>query len=114
MELGPHEVHDVDVGFIVYNEANYPHFTELLAELGVATQPSTMSFSVSDPRRGLEYGSAGLNTLFARRSNLVHPWFHRMLVDIVGFNRRARRLLVEAGHPAASRRSSTVPASSTT
>jgi uncharacterized protein len=99
VELGPHEVHDVDVGFIVYNEANYPLFTELLAELGVATQPSTMSFSVSDPRIGLEYGSAGLNALFARRANLVHPWFHRMLVDIVNFNRRARRLLAAAGHP---------------
>ncbi len=99
VELGEDEAHDVDVGFIVYNQTNYPRFTELLAELGVATQPATMSFSVSDPGAGLEYGSASLNALFARRTNLARPWFHRMLVDIVRFNRRARELLVAGGHP---------------
>src|SRR5262245_11801790 len=87
------EVHQVDTGFIVYNERNYPNFTRLLARLGVATQPGEMSFSVSDPRIGLEYRGTNLNTIYAQRANLARPWFTRMLVDIVRFNRAARRLV---------------------
>jgi predicted NAD/FAD-binding protein len=85
--------YDIDTGFIVFNEANYPGFTRLLARLGVASQPSDMSFSFSCMETGLEYRGTDLNTLFAQRRNLVNPGFLRMLVDIVRFNRDARRLL---------------------
>ena len=85
--------HAVDTGFIVYNEANYPGFTRLLRELGVATQPTEMSFSVTDARSGLEYRGSNLNTLFAQRRNLTRPSFLRLLGDIVRFNRAARRLV---------------------
>lgn len=55
----------VDTGFIVFNDRNYPAFSALLRDLGVATQPSDMSFSVSDPATGVEYSSAGLTGIFA-------------------------------------------------
>jgi predicted NAD/FAD-binding protein len=86
-------VHSVDTGFIVYNDRNYPGFERLLDRLGVATQPSTMSFSVSDGRGGFEYNGASPNGLFARRSSLVRPSFHRMVRDLLRFNREAPDLI---------------------
>jgi predicted NAD/FAD-binding protein len=83
----------VDTGFIVYNDVTYPNFISLLDELGVESQPSDMSFSVSSRRDGLEYNGASLNTLFAQRRNLLRPSFYRMLLDILRFNREAPALL---------------------
>lgn len=87
----------VDSGFIVYNERNYPLFSTLLDELGVATQPSTMSFSVRCDADGLEYNGTTLNTLFAQRSNLLRPSFLGMVRDILRFHREAPALLAEPG-----------------
>jgi predicted NAD/FAD-binding protein len=89
---------DVDTGFIVFNDRNYPRFQRLLGQLGVESQPSTMSFSVSDVTGDFEYCSASPNGLFAKRAHLVTPWFHRMVADLARFNRAARELLEEPGN----------------
>jgi predicted NAD/FAD-binding protein len=86
----------VDTGFIVFNDVTYPNFIALLDELGVASKPSDMSFSVSSQRDGLEYNGSTLNTLFAQRSNLFRPSFYRMLADILRFNREAPAVLQSA------------------
>jgi uncharacterized protein len=83
----------VDTGFVVFNDRNYPGFERLLDRLGVATQASTMSFSVSDGRGEFEYNGASPNGLFARRSSLVRPSFHRMVRDLLRFNREAPALI---------------------
>ncbi len=83
----------VDTGFIVYNDWTYPNFIQLLDQLGVPSQPTVMSFSVRCERTGLEYNGQDLNTLFAQRFNLFRPSFHRMLRDILRFNREAPALL---------------------
>ena len=83
----------VDTGFIVFNDRNYPRFEELLVELGVPWRDSDMSFGVSDDAGTFEYASTSLNGLFATRSNLVKPAFHRMLLDVRRFHRAARELL---------------------
>src|SRR5207248_3334845 len=79
--------------FIVFNDRNYPNFERLLERLGVAWQRSTMSFSVSDGIGDFEYSSATPNGLFAKRTHLLTPWFHRMVADLGRFNRAARELL---------------------
>ncbi|QXI31829.1 NAD(P)/FAD-dependent oxidoreductase [Pseudomonas promysalinigenes] len=79
----------IDTGFIVFNDWTYPNFIRLLDQLGVASQPTEMSFSVHDPATGLEYNGHDLNTLFAQRRNLVSPGFWGMIRDILRFNRQA-------------------------
>ena len=91
----------VDAGFVVYNERNYPHFARLLAELGVETRPTSMSFSFSSERTGLEYAGTNLDTLFAQRGNLLRLRHYRFLAEIVRFNRRARRALAAGAADAA-------------
>lgn len=83
----------VDTGFIVFNNRTYPNFIRLLDQLKVNPQPTQMSFSVSCPLSGIEYGSVGFNGLFAQRRNLVRPAHYRMLRDILRFNRESRALL---------------------
>jgi predicted NAD/FAD-binding protein len=87
----------VDTGFIVFNDRNYPRFEALLAELGVASQPSQMSFGVSDG--DFEYASTSPNGLYAKRSHLLSPAFQRMVADVPRFQRRARELLSGPGEP---------------
>ncbi|HUA12608.1 MAG TPA: FAD-dependent oxidoreductase [Solirubrobacteraceae bacterium] len=93
-----HGAHDIDTGFIVFNDRNYPNFERLLDELGVRTQLSQMSFGVSDGAN-FEYNGASANGLFASRGHLVKPSFHRMITDLVRFNRDARALLTTDGDP---------------
>lgn len=87
------EVQHVDTGFIVFNDRTYPNFIALLDELGVDSQPSSMSFSVRDDARGLEYNGTSLDGLFAQRRNLLRPGFIAMLAEILRFHREAPALL---------------------
>lgn len=85
--------YSVDTGFIVFNEERYPNFTLLLNKLGVASQTSTMSFSVHSETGDVEYSN---RALFARRRNAVTPSFWRLIAEIGRFNRAAQKLLVDA------------------
>ena len=72
-----HDALELDTGFLVHNEENYPTLTRLFRELGVETQPSEMSFAMSCGC-GLEWSS--------RR-----PWRAgtRLLSEILRFLRTA-------------------------
>ena len=84
---GSEGVTSVDTGFIVYNETTYPNLTRLFDHLGVPTEPSDMSFSVSVAGH-LEYG-ASLVGVLAKPTNIVRPRFLRMLADVDRFRRMA-------------------------
>lgn len=87
----------VDSGFIVHNPGNYPLLTRMLDELGVASQPTTMGFSVQDARSGLEYNATNLDAMFCQRRNLLSPRFLRMVREILRFYRECGALLREPG-----------------
>ena len=86
--------HGVDTGFLVLNERTYPQLIALLADLGVATAKSDMSFSVqaNEASGAVEWSGSSLNTVFAQRANLVNPRFWGMLRDLLRFNALTTRL----------------------
>lgn len=86
---------DVDTGFIVYNQRNYPVFSRLLSELRVPTQPSDMSLAIRDERNGLEWGT-NVRRLFAQPRNAVDPRFLGMVGEILRWNRLGQRVLAGA------------------
>ncbi len=85
---------NVDTGFIVHNLRTYPMLRRLFSELGVATQESDMSMSISCGGCGLEYaGGRGLGGLVPSASVLANRNYLRMLGEVVRFHRRAHALL---------------------
>lgn len=81
----------IDTGFIVYNEVTYPLLVRLFDELDVATQPSSMSWSLTCRQCRLEY-AGNARGIFAQPSRMVDPSHLRMLADVMAFNRMGRRL----------------------
>ena len=84
----------VDMGFIVFNRVNYPNLSRLFDKLEVPVADSAMSFGVSIGGGWLEYGLESLDTLLAKRRNLLRPAFGRMVLDILRFNAKAEAALV--------------------
>ena len=86
---------DVDIGFIVFNEPNYPELTALFRHLDVDTLETCMSFSVSADDGRFEWRGGGGSAyqtacgLFAQRRNLFSPSYLRMLAEILRFNRQS-------------------------
>ncbi|MBL6747060.1 MAG: FAD-dependent oxidoreductase [Pseudomonadales bacterium] len=84
------EQYEIDTGFIVCNDRNYPNFLKFMDQLGVSLQPTEMSFSVRNDSENLEYNGHNLNTLFAQRKNLLRPRFIRLVSDILSFNKASK------------------------
>ncbi|KAL5781622.1 hypothetical protein ACOSP7_006651 [Xanthoceras sorbifolium] len=78
---------DLDLGFMVFNRVTYPNMMEFFESLGVDMEISDMSFSVSlDKGHGCEWGSRnGLSGLFAKKKNVLNPYFWQMLREVIKF-----------------------------
>jgi predicted NAD/FAD-binding protein len=87
----------IDTGFMTYNEVTYPNLSRLFRELGVASRPSSMSFSVQHLPGDLEFCGSSVNHLFGQRRNLFKPRFWRMLLQIKRFNEEAAAHLASPG-----------------
>jgi len=87
----------VDSGFIVFNPTCYPLLCRLFETLGVASQPTSMTFSVQHAGSGLEYNAGDLDGLFCQRRNLLSPRFLGMVRGILRFYREAATLLEGPG-----------------
>jgi predicted NAD/FAD-binding protein len=81
------QAYTVDTGFIVYNTDTYPLLIRLFDELGVATQPSNMTFSTSHRGSGFEIASHGYRGLLARKRNLIIPAFWQVIRGHMRFGR---------------------------
>ncbi len=83
----------VDSGFIIFCPEYYPHFSAMLADLGVESQKTNMSFSAFNPQANIVYNATNPNKLFCDRRNFFRPRFLRMIWDIVRFYRTAISVL---------------------
>lgn len=105
VDIGSNKRVDVDIGFMVYNEANYPNMTKWFESLSSSLsrnenwcEDTDMSLSVSlDKGDTIEWSSDGLNGLLAKRGQLFDANFRAMIRDMNRFHEEAPELLVMDG-----------------
>lgn len=84
---------NVDTGFIVFNDRNYPNLLGLFAELGVESIESNMSFAASVGQGGFEYSSKSLRGVFPTIATLFDIRRWRMGRDYFRFSKFAKAFL---------------------
>jgi hypothetical protein len=78
----------VDVGFIVFNERNYPNLCALFDHLDVKSEKTNMSFALSLNGGQREWCGINLGTVFSQKANMFSPSFLWMLREITRFNKQ--------------------------
>ena len=87
---------DVDIGFMVFNDANYPNMVEWFNEMDIPHEDTDMSLSVSlDQGERVEWTSNnGLNGFLAKRGQILDKDFRSMVSDMTRFHEEAAKLLL--------------------
>ena len=82
----------IDIGFIVFNNDNYPDLVSFFKHLNVEVADSEMSFSLSCKYPNLEYSGKNFNSLFAQRKNFFSIKFILLLFEIKKFYKVGKKL----------------------
>lgn len=86
------KIHNIDTGFIVFNNDNYPDFVKFLEYLNIETENSNMSFSVSIKNPEFEYGSNNLKSIFVQKKNIFSINFWNLLIEIIIFYNKCKKI----------------------
>lgn len=87
-----HGAVDIDTGFLVFDDRNYPNLTAFFDALGVACQPTTMSFSAKFIG-GFEYAAGSFGGMFPTLRSL-REWSRWIMVrDYFRFIKAAKAYL---------------------
>ena len=84
--------HNIDTGFIVFNNKNYQDLNSLFNFLNIETENSNMSFSVSIKNPELEYGGKNLLTLFAQKKNIFSCNYIFFINEIIKFYNHCKKI----------------------
>lgn len=82
---GPDEGTAVDTGFIVMNHRNYPNFTEVLKQLDIALEDSSMTFSFYDNETSYGYSGKSAGSLFPSLAYFFKPKHLAFVRDLYRF-----------------------------
>lgn len=85
--------YNIDTGFIVFNEKNYPCFVRLMKELSVSYEDTSMGFSLYSPSSQFQYAGGSINAFFADRKNIINPAFYQLAFQIFHFEKLAKKLI---------------------
>ena len=86
-------IHQVETGFIVHNDSNYPNFNKFLDYLNIDSIDSSMSFSVSVDNGEFEYSSSYKGLLNPK--NLLNPKYLKMLNEVRYFYQNAKKDILD-------------------
>ena len=85
---------DVDTGFIVFNEQNYPNFTKMLKSLDVRYGNSDMSFAVTSSNyKDPEIKYSDINSFFVDKKAIFSYKRYNLLYNINKFNYLSKKTL---------------------
>ena len=59
------KVYTIDTGFVAFHPSGHASFCQWLAQIGVPTQRTDMTFSVRADKEALEYSTIGWRTFFS-------------------------------------------------